>query len=269
MEQPNHMCSDSTPFDEEDLADKAQGEPVQLSLFLTLDGFEGPIDVLLSLARDQKVDLVHISILELAEQYLQFVQQAQLLNLEIAADYLVMAAWLAYLKSRLLLPKTEVEESLSSEEMAEALRFQLQRLEAMREVGKQLFKLPQLGNERYKRGMSEDVTDQLFPIYDLTLFELLKVYGNIKLRSTEMSLHIVPTKLFAVDEALDRLKSMIDSMPDWKTLVEFLPKGLHSTLLARSAVASTFVASLELAKEGYVELRQDKLFGPIFLRSRD
>jgi segregation and condensation protein A len=164
------MCSDNNSFEEESPADRGSREPIQLSLFLTLDGFEGPIDVLLSLAKDQKVDLIHISILELAEQYLLFVQQAQLLNLEIAADYLVMAAWLAYLKSRLLLPKTEVEESLSSEEMAEALRFQLQRLEAMREVGKQLFKLPQLGNERYKRGLSEVVTDKLFPVYDLTLF---------------------------------------------------------------------------------------------------
>jgi segregation and condensation protein A len=153
--------------------------------------------------------------------------------------------------------------------MAEALRFQLQRLEAMREVGKQLFKLPQLGNERYKRGLSEVVTDKLFPVYDLTLFELLKVYGNIKLRSAETTLHIVPTALFAVDDALKRLRSMIDSMPDWKTLVEFLPNGLNSKLLARSAVASTFVASLELVKEGHIELRQDKLFGPIFLRSRE
>jgi segregation and condensation protein A len=263
------MCSDNNPFEEKSPTDRVAREPIQLSLFLTLDGFEGPIDVLLSLARDQKVDLIHISILELAEQYLLFVQQAQLLNLEVAADYLVMAAWLAYLKSRLLLPKTAVEESLSSEEMAEALRFQLQRLEAMREVGKQLFKLPQLGNERYKRGLSEVVMDKFFPVYDLTLFELLKVYGNLKSRSAETSLHIVPTTLFAVDEALKRLRSMIGSMPDWKTLVEFLPNGLNSRLLARSAVASTFVASLELAKEGHIELRQDKLFGPIFLRSRE
>ena len=258
------------PIFEEDRPDyKRQKEPVQLSLFLTLDGFEGPIDVLLSLAREQKVDLIHISILELAEQYLLFVQQAQSLNLEIAADYLVMAAWLAYLKSRLLLPKTEIEDELSPEEMAEAVRFQLQRLESMRGAGARLMSLPQIDFDRFKRGMPEAISNKAYSVYDLTLFELLKFYGDIHLRGQDSSLHIAATRLFSVDEAVDRLRRMIKKMPDWQTLIGYLPSGLHSALLARSAVASTFVASLELAKEGHLELRQETSFGPIYIRNRD
>ena len=262
------MSIEEKVFEEERKNYSSNEEPVQLSLFLTLEGFEGPIDVLLSLARDQKVDLIHISILELAEPYLLFVQQAQSLNLEIAADYLVMAAWLAYLKSRLLLPKNELEDEYSPEQMAEALRFQLQRLEAMRKVGAELLKLPQLGTDRHARGMEEKVSNQFFSVYDLTLFELLKTYGDIKQRSTESALHIVSTKLFAVDEALGRLRSMLGKIPNWQSMIDCLPEGLHNAVLARSAVASTFVASLELVKEGLIDLRQDKHFGPIFLRGR-
>ncbi len=262
------MSIEQKLFEEDRKNYSSNEDPVQLSLFLTLEGFEGPIDVLLSLAREQKVDLIHISILELAEQYLLFVQQAQSLNLEIAADYLVMAAWLAYLKSRLLLPKNEAEDEYSPEQMAEALRFQLQRLEAMRKVGSELLKLPQLGTDRHARGMEEKVSNQIFSVYDLTLFELLKTYGDIKQRSTESTLNIVSTKLFAVDEALERLRLMIGKIPDWQSMIDYLPKGLHNAVLARSAVASTFVASLELVKEGLIDLRQDKHFGPIFLRGR-
>ena len=179
-----------------------------------------------------------------------------------------MAAWLAYLKSRLLLPKNEAEDEYSPEQMAEALRFQLQRLEAMRKVGSELLKLPQLGTDRHARGMEEKVSNQIFSVYDLTLFELLKTYGDIKQRSTESTLNIVSTKLFAVDEALERLRLMIGKIPDWQSMIDYLPKGLHNAVLARSAVASTFVASLELVKEGLIDLRQDKHFGPIFLRGR-
>lgn len=244
-------------------------EPIQLSLFLTLDGFEGPIDVLLSLARDQKVDLTQISILELAEQYLGFIQQAQTLNLEIAADYLVMAAWLAYLKSRLLLPSTGDEEELSTEQMAEALRFQLQRLEAMREVGEQLMGRPRLGVDVFPRGMLETITDLAHPVYDVTLFELLKAYADHKVRTEHTSLRIASTKLFAVEEAIGRLRRMLGRIPNWQTLFSFLPADLRGNLLTRSAMASTFAASLELVKEGRIELRQDDPFGPIYLRSRE
>ena len=245
-------------------------EPEQLSLFLTLDGYEGPIDVLLSLGRDQKVDLTQISILQLADQYLAFIRQAQSLNLEVAADYLVMAAWLAYLKSRLLLPSSEEDgEGLTSEEMAEVLRFQLQRLEAMREVGDKMMARPRLGVDTFARGMPESIKDHAHPVYDVTLFELLKAYGDHKVRTEHTSLKIVSTKLFAVEEAVKRLKLMLGQMPNWQTLISFLPTNLRGGLLTRSAVASTFVASLELAKEGHIELRQDDPYGPIFLRNRE
>ena len=245
-------------------------EPEQLSLFLSLDGYEGPIDVLLALGREQKVDLTQISILQLADQYLAFIRQAQSLNLEIAADYLVMAAWLAYLKSRLLLPVTDEDgEGLTSEELAEVLRFQLQRLEAMREVGDKLMGRPRLGVDTFARGMPESIADFAHPVYDVTLFELLKAYADHKLRSENTSLRIVSTKLYAVEEAVKRLRSMLGQMPNWQTLVSFLPVNLRGTLLVRSAVASTFVASLELVKEGQIELRQDDPYGPIFLRNRE
>jgi segregation and condensation protein A len=245
-------------------------EPEQLSLFLSLDGYEGPIDVLLALGRDQKVDLTQISILQLADQYLAFIRQAQSLNLEIAADYLVMAAWLAYLKSRLLLPSSEEDgEGLSSEELAEVLRFQLQRLEAMRDVGDRLMARPRLGVDTFARGMPESITNLAHPVYDATLFELLKAYADHKLRTERTSLRIVSTKLYAVEEAVKRLKLMLGQMPNWQTLVSFLPMDLRGGLLTRSAMASTFVASLELVKEGQIELRQDSPYGPIFLRNRE
>lgn len=245
-------------------------EPEQLSLFLSLDGYEGPIDVLLALGRDQKVDLTQISILQLADQYLAFIHQAQSLNLEIAADYLVMAAWLAYLKSRLLLPSTEEDgEGLTSEELAEVLRFQLQRLEAMRAVGDRLMGRPRLGVDIFERGMPESITNLAHPVYDVTLFELLKAYADHKIRTEETPLRIVSTKLYAVEEAVKRLRMMLGKMPDWRTLVSFLPLDLRGALLTRSAVASTFVASLELVKEGHIELRQDTPYGPIFLRNRE
>jgi segregation and condensation protein A len=219
-------------------------EPEQLSLFLTLEGYEGPIDVLLTLGRDQKVDLTQISILQLADQYLAFIGQAQSLNLEIAADYLVMAAWLTYLKSRLLLPCAEDdEEGLSSEELADSLRFQLLCLEAMRTAGDSLMARPRLGVDTFTCGMPESIE--------------------------HTSLRIASTKLFAVDEAVNRLRRMVGHMPNWQTLISFLPSNLRGGLLNRSALASTFVASLELVKEGHIELRQDSAFGPIFLRNRE
>ena len=263
------MVGINQEFEEDEARISDGNEPIQLSLFLTLEGFEGPIDVLLSLAREQKVDLTQISILELAQQYLEFVQQAQSLNLEVAADYLVMAAWLAYLKSRLLLPKEEDGDNSTPEELAEALRFQLQRLEAMRKAGAALMQLPQLGRDVFSRGMPELVSNVTSPIYELSLFELLKSYGNVKLRGETSTLSIVATRLYSVDEAIDRLKNMLGDIPDWQTLIGFLPDGLNDSLLTRSAVASTFAASLELVKEGYIELKQNGTYGPIFLRPRE
>lgn len=238
-------------------------------LIVDLAGYEGPLDALLDLARNQKVDLVHISILNLAEQYLAFIQQARSLRLEIAADYLVMAAWLAYLKSRLLLPQQSSEdEEPSGAEMAAALRFQLQRLDAMREAGVRLLARPRLGFDVYRRGDPERPEVIKKPAFELSLYDLLKAYGDQDRRKAGSTLRIMPTKLYSMDDALTRLGAMLGRMPDWQTLMNFLPTDLRGTLVLRSAVAATFAASLELTRSGRVQIRQDRHFGPIYVRAR-
>lgn len=245
-------------------------EPVQLSFFLELDGFEGPIDVLLSLARDQKVDLRQISILHLAEQYLSFVREARELNLELAADYLVMAAWLAYLKSRLLLPAEENDDDEPSpEQLAEALRFQLQRLQSMQTVGTQLMARARLGVDVFGRGAPEMLRPATRSIYDMTLYELLRAYADHRIRADSQTLKIVATELYSVEVAVARLRRMMGTVPGWRTLFSFMPVGLRQGLLTRSAMASTFAASLELVKEGAMELRQDEAFGAIYLKAKE
>lgn len=238
-------------------------------LVVDLEGYEGPIDVLLALARQQKVDLLHISILQLADQYLTFIAEARRLRLEIAADYLVMAAWLAYLKSRLLIPQQEEDEEPSGPEMAEALAFQLRRMEAMQQAGANVMLLPRLGRDVFSRGSPDGVKIRRVPVYDLSLYELLKAYGDQQKRHISGPLEIAATEIYSVDDALERLGSILGRLPDWQTLETFLPQGLRGRgIVQRSAVASTFAASLELAKSGRLELRQTGTFGPIYLRSR-
>lgn len=238
-------------------------------LVLDLEGFEGPIDVLLQLARDQKVDVTRISILELAEQYLAFVREARRLHLELAADYLVMAAWLAYLKSRLLLPEVEGEEAEpSGAEMAAALRFQLQRLQAMQDAGARLMARPQLGRDTFARGMPETLPVVTRVRYEASLYDLLQTYARQRGESRAASLRIDPMDLMSVEAALGRLRRRLGAAPDWHTLAGFLPPDLASGLQRRSALASTFAASLELVREGQAELRQDGTYGPIFVRAR-
>ena len=186
--------------------DEPQEPAADEQLVLNLEGFEGPIDLLLTLARDQKVDLTHISILALAEQYLRFVQEARRLELEIAADYLVMAAWLAYLKSRLLLPKEEQgDDEPSGEEMAAALAFQLRRLEAIREAGTRLMARAQLGRDVFARGAPEGLRLVTRPEYEGSLFELLQAYGTVCRRGKAEPLQIEPTRLFSMEDLLERL----------------------------------------------------------------
>ncbi len=238
-------------------------------LVLELDGFAGPIDLLLTLAREQKVDLTKISILHLAEQYLAFVQQARRVRLELAADYLVMAAWLAYLKSRLLLPAQEQDgDEPSGQEMAAALQFQLRRLEAMREAGARLLARPRLGRDVFARGAPEGIRVVARPVYDASLFELLSAYAGIHRRGKATPLTIEPSNLFSADDALQRLRAMLGTAPEWTTLMSFLPSDLadDGSLVRRSAVAATVVAGLELAKSGAAQLRQDGPFGPIYIR---
>jgi segregation and condensation protein A len=235
-------------------------------LVLDLDGFEGPIDALLALARDQKVDLRKISILELADQYLAFIARARRLRLEIAADYLVMAAWLAYLKSRLLLPEPPADGEPSGAELAAALAFQLQRLEAMQQAGKALLGLPQFGLDFFARGEPEPTKIVEVTVWDATLFDLLKAYGTHPGRRREGMLRIAPLNLFSMDDALKRIGDMLGMMPDWTILRNFLPEGMETPIQHRAALAATFAATLEMARSGRIDLRQEATFGPIYLR---
>ena len=233
-----------------------------------IEGFEGPIDVLLVLARTQKVDLTQISILELADQYLAFVAKARSVNLELAADYLVMAAWLAYLKSRLLLPVESDEEEPTGEELAAALAFQLKRLQAMQDAGTALYARKRLGIDFFPRGEPERFIAPVKTIYDARLYDLMKAYADHKTREiTRTPLHIEPWELYTVDAAIERLQGLIGTHADWVMLFRFLPENLKSDMAFRSALASTFGASLELAKQGHIRIRQEKVFGPIFIRS--
>lgn len=243
--------------------------PTQASFVVDLSGFEGPIDVLLQLARDQKVDLVHISILELADQYLAFVAEARKHNLELAADYLVMAAWLAYLKSKLLLPDLSPNEEPTGEEMAAALQYQLRRLQAMQQAGQTLVERPRLGQDFFARGEPERFRPREIEVLDATLYDLLKAYGDQRRRKDALQpMQIEPFEIFTVEDALQRLRRLLGPTPDWQNLWSFLPENLRGTLLFRSAVASTFTASLEMAKEGKVTIRQTGNFGPIYVRTR-
>jgi segregation and condensation protein A len=238
------------------------------SLVLDLDGFEGPIDILLTLARTHKVDLTKISILVLAEQYLAFIQRAHDLRLEVAADFLVMAAWLAYLKSRLLLPSTEDEDEPTGAELAARLAFQLQRLEAMRKAAVEIIGRPRLGQDFYARGEPDPLIVDTTTEFNATLYDLLTMYAAIRERQGAATLQISPMKLYSMDDALERLGKLLGHVPDWTTLSQFLPDGIGDDLMMRSAVASTFAASLELVRQGKLQLNQSQTFAPIYLRAR-
>lgn len=249
-------------------------------LLLNLDGYEGPIDVLLNLARDQKVDLAKISILALAQQYLGFIERAKDLKIELAADYLVMAAWLAYLKSRLLVPQddTDEDDGLSGPAMAEALAFQLRRLESIQDCASRLFDLPQLGRDVFMRGVLREggsrLQTQTHITYGAGLYDLLSAYGAIARRHQDSTYEIKTYQLVSTDEAMARLTRMLgeprgyqSSQGGWMNLRSFLPEQLKDVLMTRSAVASTFTAGLELVKQGQAEIRQDGLFGAIYFRA--
>jgi len=240
--------------------------PVDAEFRLDLDGYEGPIDMLLTLAREQKVDLAHLSILQLADQYLAFIAQARRLRLELAADYLVMAAWLAYLKSKLLLPEPAADGEPTGAELAAALAFQLQRLEAMQHAGARLMARPRLGQDVFARGAPEPIRVVATPVYRLTLYELLRGYATHAGQRQTAMLRIPLTDLYSMDEALKRLGEMLGHSPDWRAITSFLPPDMLLGLRRRSALAATFAASLELVRSGRAQLRQDGTFGPIYLR---
>jgi segregation and condensation protein A len=243
------------------------GGVAEQQLVLDLDGYEGPIDVLLSLAREQKVDLAKISILALADQYLAFIDRQRQLQLEIAADYLVMAAWLAYLKSRLLLPQSPPDEDEpDAAEFASVLAHRLQLLEAMQLAGRRLMGRPHLGEDFFLRGAPEGLARVAVPVWRLELFELLRAYGEVCRRGASPVLTIEPSAFYSMDDALKRFARFLGRVPQWRALVRFLPDEPGRDR-QRSALAATFAAALELARDGHFELRQDRAFGPIWLRS--
>jgi len=252
------------PF-EEDATPGAGRDPNRLRV--DIEGFEGPIDVLLSLAREQKVDLTRISILALADQYLEFIAHARRLSLELAADYLVMAAWLAYLKSRLLLPAPPGDEQPTGAEMAAMLAFQLQRLEAMQDAGYRLMDRARRDRDFFARGEPEPMRIDSRPVFEVTLYDILRAYARQHSRRQASTLHIAPTDLYSIEQAIERLRRLVGNVPDWTMLSSFLPVVHRDPLLARSALASTFVATLELARAGKIELRQSESFAPLYLRT--
>ncbi len=240
------------------------------ALIVDVDGFEGPLDLLLMLSRTQKVDLRKISVLELARQYLQFVEQARVLRIELAADYLVMAAWLAFLKSRLLLPPDPSEEGPSGEELAAHLAFQLERLQAMREAAAKLMARDQLGRDFFARGIPEDVARVRKISYSATLLDLMQGYARIRTRDDFRPFVMDRDALFTLEQALERMRGLIGFAGSWTDISSYLPEDFtHDPGRWRSATASTFAASLELVKEGKVEIRQEDVFMPIELRRRD
>src|SRR6478736_441214 len=243
-----------------------ESPPVRQSdeLNLTLDGWEGPLDLLLNLARAQKVDLAQISILQLVEQYLTYLEGARKLRLEIAADYLVMAAWLAYLKSCLLLPK-DPEQDPSPEEIAFRLQMRLQRLDAMREAGARLLGRDRIGRDVFVRGAPEGLRLVRKSNWQVRDFDLFAAYGAVRAR-TQPAMHVVHARsVMTLEEAIDRVSAMIGMALDWTVLETFLPT-TDDPQLRRSALASSFLAALELARRGRLELQQDEAFAPIRLK---
>ena len=262
MSEQNLFAEVSTQSVEERLAAEA--------LIVDVDGYEGPLDLLLTLSRSQKVDLRRISVLELARQYLAFVDHAKELRIELAADYLVMAAWLAFLKSRLLLPPDPEEEGPSGEELAAHLAFQLERLQAMRDAAARLMARDQMGRDFFSRGQIEDVERIRTVTYSANLLDLMQGYARIRTKDEFRPFVMDRESVFTMEEALERMRGLIGFTGDWTDMLSYLPDGWHKDpVKRRSATAATFAASLQLVKEGHLEIRQNDNFAPIQLRSLD
>ncbi|AZO39597.1 MAG: segregation/condensation protein A [Mesorhizobium sp.] len=241
------------------------GDP---SLVVDVAGFEGPLDLLLHLARNQKVDLARISILALAEQYLAFIEKVRALRLELAADYLVMAAWLAFLKSKLLIPKQPGEEGESGEELAAVLQFRLKRLEAMRDASARLVNRNRLGRDVFARGMPEMVIIEKRNSFSASLYDLLTAYAQQRQRQAINNVTIARRAVWSLKDAREVLARLIGAVGDWTVLDSFLIEYLAAPEEKRTAMASSFAATLEMVREGKLEVRQDQVFAPIYLRSR-
>jgi segregation and condensation protein A len=257
--------TDATAFTEDIPDDRGSDEP---TLIVDVEGFEGPLDLLLTMARQQKVDLHKISILALADQYLAFVEHARRMRLELAADYLVMAAWLAYLKSRLLLPEPVAPEGLSAADMAKALALRLRRLDAIREAGALLFQRPQLGREVFGRGDPEPIAEIKRPQWSATLYDLIAAYAQERQRHALRRVRFAKRNVWSLVEARELLQRLVGETSDWSRLDEYLIAFVVEPSMRATAFASSLAASLELVREGMIEVQQAGAFAPIYMRKR-
>jgi segregation and condensation protein A len=252
-------------FESQEISERMVSE----TLIVDVDGFEGPLDLLLNLSRTQKVDLRKISILDLAVQYLGFIETAKELRIELAADYLVMAAWLAFLKSRLLLPPDPSQSEPSGDELAAHLAFQLERLQAMRDSAAILMARDRLGRDRFGRAITEDVMRRKTVYYTANLLDLMQGYARIRTKDDFRPFIMDRESVFTMEQALERMRGLIGYSGHWTDIVSYLPDGWSDDPKKyRSATASTFAAALELAKEGKIEIRQEDIFLPIQIRKR-
>jgi segregation and condensation protein A len=259
------MSAEIVSFEGEMSAERGTDEP---ALVVDVEGFEGPLDLLLTLARQQKVDLARISILALADQYLAFIEAARKLRLELAADYLVMAAWLAYLKSRLLLPDVGSPEAQTAEDMAAALAFRLKRLEAFREVAQKMLDRPQLGRDVFSRGDPEPIAQIKHPQYSATLYDLLSAYAVQRERQALGRVRFAARKVWSLAEARGAIERLIGISADWSCLDDYLIAYMVEPDMMSSVKASSFAATLELVREGVMDLQQHAAFAPIYIRKR-
>jgi len=235
------------------------------TLTVDIEGWEGPLDLLLALARTQKVDLKRISILALVEQYLDYVEHAKSLKLELAADYLVMAAWLAYLKSGLLLPR-DPEIEPSPEELALRLQLRLERLNAMREAGARLMGSDRIGRDVFVRGMPEGLRTVRKALWQAEIYDLIAAYGQISARNRPVMHVVADREVMTLETAIERVSALVGSRIEWAAIESFLPEGAQGRF-RKSALASSFLAALELARQGRVELQQKSPFAPLYLRA--
>lgn len=245
--------------------DRGDSEP---ALIIDVDGFAGPLDLLLELARRQKVDLHKISILALADQYLAFVEEARKYRLELAADYLVMAAWLAYLKSRLLLPESPKGDEPTGEDLASQLAYRLQRLEALREVARKLTERSRLGRDVFARGMPEPVVVTKTPQWDASLYDLLSAYARERQRHAMSKMTFRRRHFFSLVDARQALERLIGIAVDWTVLDEYLTRFVVEPGMRATVRASAFSATLEMVREGRLEIQQEKAFAPLWVKAR-
>jgi segregation and condensation protein A len=259
------MTPDELKFEADFAAERASDEP---ALVVDVEGFEGPLDLLLMLSRQQKVDLAKISILALANQYLAFIEEARRLRLELAADYLVMAAWLAYLKSRLLLPETNTPEGMSAEDMANALAMRLRRLESIREFAEQLMGRPQLDRDIFNRGQPEPIAHIRHPQWTATLYDLLSAYASQRQKHALAHVRFAKRTVWSLAEAREALERMIGVATDWTRIDEYLVAYVVEPSHRATVMASSFASALELVREGVAEIHQQGAFSPLYMRKR-